>query len=81
MTVARTDPPRPTGSHDGEAHLTDAEIEAILEREAAGLPPEPDQSPQPQLAVREPGRGRLGKILVWLVLAFILASVFQFNRG
>lgn len=70
--------PKPTPD---EERLTDSQIEAILEQEAAGLPPESHESPKPvPLVAREPGEGRIGRWAVWLLILFILASLVQSMR-
>ena len=67
-------PHRVTSADDGEdTPLTDAEIEAILEQDAAGLPPESHVQPVPvPFARREPGQGRFSRWAIWVVMAFIL---------
>ena len=66
--------------HDDE-RLTDSQIEAILEQEAAGLPPESHEAAKPvPLVAREPGEGRFGRWAVWLLILFILASLVQSMR-
>jgi hypothetical protein len=77
------DPPRPA-PHSGaaaDATLPTEEIEAILAREAGGLPPPADLDAAPlALVQRQPGQGRLGRWLVWLLIAFSVASVIQAMR-
>ena len=61
--------------------LTTEEIEAILEREAAGLPPEEGADAKPHELVRqEPGQGKFGPWAVWLIIAFILLGAMQMLR-
>ncbi len=49
--------------------------------EAAGLPPPADLDAAPlALVQRKPGQGRLGRWLVWLLIAFSVASVIQAMR-
>ena len=70
------------GSEPAEL-LTREEIEAILEREAAGLPPEAGAEPPPlRLVTREPGSGRHGRWTAWIWLAiFVAMVVMQTMRG
>jgi hypothetical protein len=66
---------------EGEELLGDAEIEALLLAESAGLPPPSDAPAQPvPVAMREPGQGRFGRWAVWLVILFILFSAAQMMR-
>jgi hypothetical protein len=60
-----------------ESVLTDAEIEAILAAEGAS-PPEADQ-PAPQLSVvrREPGQGRYGRWVAWLLILFMVGGAIK----
>ena len=73
-------PASPSPASD-EPPLRSEEIEAILAREAAGLPP-PSELEAPALALvqRQPGQGRVGRWLVWLLIAFSVASVIQAMR-
>lgn len=65
---------------EAEEPLSDAEIEAILERENA-LAAEAHEVPlEPKVAQREPGQGRFGKWAVWLIIAFIALGVLQTMR-
>jgi hypothetical protein len=66
---------------DPERLLTDAEIEAILEHEAKELPAESDRAAAPiQLVMRQPGQGRFGRWIAWLLVAFSLWTVWQSSR-
>lgn len=66
---------------DAEPPLTDAEIEAILEQEANALPAESHLEPPPvPLAQREPGKGRYGRVVAWLLIAFSVWTVWQSMR-
>jgi hypothetical protein len=71
------------GNEPGAELLTREEIEAILEREAAGLPPEAGAEPPPlRLVTREPGSGRHGRWTGWIWLAiFVAMVVMQTVRG
>jgi hypothetical protein len=71
-----TRPPVPEGP-EGEERLTDEEIEAILAREGQ-LPAEapPDDAPV-KLVQNEPGQGRFGKWVVWVLIGFILVTAFS----
>ena len=61
--------------------LSDEEIHAILEREATDLPPEAHLRPPPvALATRQPGQGRHGWLVVALMVAFLLVSMWQSIR-
>jgi hypothetical protein len=73
--VVRAFETQATKREDGA--LTDAEIEAILAAEGAS-PPEADQ-PAPQLQVirREPGQGRFGAWLAWLLVLFMIAGAIK----
>lgn len=65
---------------EAEEPLSDAEIEAILERENA-LAAEAHEAPlEPKVVQREPGQGRFGKWAVWLIIAFIALGVLQTMR-
>jgi len=84
-------PPRPStqlaspvhaDGETGDAPLSTEEIEAILEREAQALPPEPHMAAAP-LTVAERqllGQGRLGRWAVWLLVAFTLFGAWQSMR-
>jgi len=64
-----------------KAPLSTEEIEAILAREAAGLPPdfqEPDNVFE--MVRKEPGQIRFGAWAVWLMIVFILLGVVQTLR-
>ncbi|MFY9512155.1 MAG: hypothetical protein WAQ05_14390 [Rubrivivax sp.] len=62
-------------------NLSDEEIHAILEREASALPPEAHLQPPPiALATRQPGQGRHGWLVVALMVAFVLVSMWQSTR-
>ena len=64
-----------------DERLTTEEIEAILEREAAGLPPEAHEPGKPvEIVKSEPGQGRFGSWAVWLIIAFILLGAVQMMR-
>lgn len=72
--------PMPTDPPPGDS-LTTEEIEAILEREAAKLPPEADQPAPPlKLAERQPGQGRYGVLVVVLLLVFSIYTIWQSMR-
>ncbi len=77
------EPPRPApeASASDEPVLATEEIEAILAREAAGLPPPAGvEAPALELVQRQPGQSRLGRWLIWLIIAFSVASVIQAMR-
>ena len=63
-----------------EPPLSDEEIESILAREAADPPPPDGSVTEHKLAMREPGAGRWGKVMVWLMMAFILLSAYHLYR-
>jgi len=66
------------GGHDAETPLSTQQIEAILEREASELPPEANlQAPALKLAERQPGRGRYGRWIVALLVAFSLYTIWR----
>ena len=66
---------------DVEAPLSTEEIEAILAREAAGLPPDAQEPGKAfELVRQDPGQGRFGGWAVWLVIVFILPGVVQTLR-
>lgn len=77
-------PPRPAFApvtRNAEEPLSTEEIEALLEREAGPLPPEAHVPAAPvPMAQRQPGQGRLGRLLVWLVILFSLATLIQAMR-
>jgi hypothetical protein len=57
--------------------LTNAEIEAILAAEGAS-PLEADQpAPHLQVVRREPGQGKFGKWLAWLLVLFMIAGAIK----
>lgn len=66
---------RPQGeSGESDGPLSDEAIEAILAREAEGLPPEAHlPAPPVKLVERQPGQGRHG---LWIVLLLALFSLF-----
>jgi hypothetical protein len=65
-------------TRDDDERLSTEEIEAILEREASGLPPEPDKSGEPvKIVMREPGKGRFGRWVVGVLIAFVLLGAYQ----
>ncbi|HSH90955.1 MAG TPA: hypothetical protein VK996_13300 [Ramlibacter sp.] len=65
-------------NRDDEERLSTEEIEAILEREAAGLPPKVDEADEPvKLVMREPGKGRFGRLIVGVLIAFVLLGAYQ----
>ena len=65
---------------EGPVRLTVEEIEAILAREA-GEGPAPDATPPPVgLVQREPGQGKFGKWVVWLIILFVVVSAVQVIR-
>jgi hypothetical protein len=68
--------------HDGPV-LSREEIEAILEREAAGLPPEPGAEPPPlRVVTREPGTGRYGRWTAWIwLVVFVFLVIMHSLRG
>jgi hypothetical protein len=82
-SATRVPQERAAGSESGLELLTQEEIEAILEREAAGLPPEAGAEPPPlRLVSREPGTGRHGRWTGWIWLAiFVAMMVVQSVRG
>jgi hypothetical protein len=56
----------------------DAEIDAVLQREATELPPESHlPAPPIALAARQPGQGRFGRLGVLVLLVFVLLSMWQ----
>lgn len=59
----------------GEPLLTTEEIEAILLREGAE-PAEGEKPPVP-LVMREPGQGRFGPWIVWLIVAFSFWTIWR----
>ena len=65
---------------DAEAPLSTEGIEAILAREAAGLPDAKEPGKAFELVRQDPGQGRFGGWAVWLVIAFILLGVLQTLR-
>ena len=66
---------------DTEPPLTDAEIEAILEKEATALAAESHLEPPPvPLVQRDPGKSRYGRLAAWLWFAFSLWTVWQSMR-
>jgi hypothetical protein len=67
---------------DPEGPLSTEQIEAILERESSGLPPEANLQAAPfKLAERQPGQGRYGFLVVALLLVFSLYTIWQSMRG
>ncbi len=72
--------PTSTTARADEPPLSDEEIEAILAREADGLPAPDEAAAEHHIAMREPGRGRWGKVMVWLMVAFILLSAYHLYR-
>jgi len=66
----------------GDVLLSTEEIEAILEREAQALPPEPHlpAGPVPIAERQLLGQGRLGRWAVWLLVAFTLFGAWQAIR-
>lgn len=75
-------PPRlgPAKDQDGDALLTDAEIEAILAAEGTSLPDADQPAPQLSVVKREPGQGFYGKWAAWLLIAFILLGAINAYR-
>lgn len=65
---------------DPNRPLTNAEIEAILAQEAADLPEAHLDTPALAVVKREPGQGRFGSWVAWLLIAFILMSALQAFR-
>lgn len=63
---------------DGEEPIADAQIEQLLISEGA-QPPEAHTTP-PSLSVikREPGQGRMGKWIGWLLVAMMLLGTFRY---
>ena len=58
-----------------EDFVADSEIEAILAREADSLPPEPHVPGRPfSLLMSEVGRGGIGRVGIWVILAFLAAE-------
>lgn len=79
--IAPPRPAQPPVTKKTEELLSTEEIEAILEREAGGLPPEAHLPAAPvPMAQRQPGEGRLGRLLVWLVILFSVATLIQVMR-
>lgn len=75
-------PPRSCAARtDPEATLSTEEIETILERETVALPMEA-HVPAPPLAMvqRQPGQHRFSRWVIWLIIAFTLASIIQALR-
>ncbi|GAC1603032.1 MAG: hypothetical protein NVS3B2_07200 [Ramlibacter sp.] len=67
--------PDPDASHEP---LTDAEIEALLQRETGALAPESHVQPPPlRMVERQLGQGRFGVWAVWLMVLFSLWTIWQ----
>lgn len=64
-----------TEGDDGEPLLTTEEIEAILLQDGAE-PADGDKPPVP-LVMREPGQGRFGPWIVWLIVAFSFWTIWR----
>jgi hypothetical protein len=79
MALQPSSTPRKAGPAE-EPPLSDEEIEAILAREAADPPPQDEAATEPRLAMREPGAGRWGKVMVWLMVGFFLLSAYHLYR-
>jgi hypothetical protein len=60
--------------------LTNSEIEAILAQEAAELPEAHLPAPEPGIVKREPGQGRFGRWVAWLLILFSLLTILQTMR-
>ena len=78
--MSRLNSGRDSAKDDGEQPLSDAEIEAILELEADAAPESNLPVPPIPVVMREPGQGRFGRWAVWLLIAFLLLSVWQSIR-
>ena len=67
---------------EAERSLSHDEIARILEDEGAALPPEPHAPVHPvQLAERQIGKGRYGKVVLALLLAFSAYSLWNSIKG
>jgi len=65
---------------DGERLLTNREIEEILAREAEDIPEAHLQPDEPAIVKREPGQGKFGRWIAWLLVAFSLLTILQAMR-
>ena len=66
---------------DTDRPLTNEEIEAILAEEAEQLPPEPHVQPPPlKIVERQPGDGRFGVWIVWLLIVFSIYTIWLSMR-
>jgi hypothetical protein len=72
-------PSRTVAAPEHERPLSTEEIEAILLQEG-GAPPEGSQPAPVQLAMREPGQGRFGRWIVFLLIAFSFWTIWQTMR-
>lgn len=61
-----------------EGTLSDEEIEAILAAEGAEPPEEGQAAPQLRVVQREPGQGRLGKWIAWVLIGFMLLGGLRY---
>jgi hypothetical protein len=68
------------GGPEGERLQTNREIEEILAREAEDIPEAHLEPPEPAIVKREPGQGRLGRWVAWLLVAFSLLTILQAMR-
>jgi hypothetical protein len=60
---------------DSAQSLSNEEIEAILAEEAAQSPGASDTPAELSVAKREPGQGRIGQLIVWVLLAFMVTGL------
>jgi hypothetical protein len=60
---------------DPDQALSNEEIEAILAEEAAQLPDANATPADLSVARREPGQGRFGQLIVWVLLAFMVVGL------
>lgn len=65
---------------DGERFLTNREIEEILAREAEDIPEAHVQPAEPAIVKREPGQGKYGRWIAWLLVVFSLLTILQTMR-
>jgi hypothetical protein len=70
------DEPRAVGEGE-ERPLTDEEIEAILAAEGASPPEAGHPAPRLDVVRREPGQGRFGKWIAWLLVLFMIAGAIK----
>jgi hypothetical protein len=55
--------------------LSNEEIEAILAEEASQLPEAGSAPPDLSVVKREPGQGRIGQLIVWVLVAFMVTGL------